>query len=133
MSLTQFYKGSGSSNPVFKKYGKVFYDQTNMGIIIANYQGNILWAGAGTSKALITVVGTKAFMGSSTSICLFNIKKNIVFQGAGSDNPLYTVVGSRLFEGASTAKIVMNWTGQPLTNNYLLSAIMIMRTRYLVR
>ena len=130
MTLTQFYKGSGSGKPIFKKYGRIFYDQTNMGIIVANLQGNRLWAGASATKALITIVGSKAFLGASTSMCIFNINKNIVFEGAGSDNPLYTVIGNRLYEGASTAKILMNWTGHPLTNNYLLSAIMIMRTRY---
>lgn len=130
MSLTQFYKGSGSAKPIFKKYGKIFYDQTNMGIIVANMQGNRLWAGASATKALITIVGTKAFLGASTSKCIFNLDKNIVFEGAGTDNPLYTVIGGRLYEGASTAKILMNWTGQPLSSNYLLAAIMIMRTRY---
>jgi hypothetical protein len=37
-----------------------------------------------------------------------------------------------LYEGSSTAKMLMNWTGQPLSNNYLLSAVMIMQTRYKV-
>ncbi len=129
MGLTQVYKGAGTGRPFFKKYGKVFYDQTNLGIALCNVQNSKVWAGSVTTKALLTIVGAKAFMGASTSTCLYNYEKGIIYKGAGTDVPLYKWVGTTLYEGASTAKIVMNWTGNPFSLADVFAAITLLKTR----
>jgi hypothetical protein len=130
MGLTQVYKGTGTSAPIFKKYGKIFYDQTNLGTQLCNIQGSRVWAGAGSSKALLTIVGQKAFMGASTSNCLYNYQKGIIFKGAGVEEPLYHWMGMKLYEGAGTSKVILNWTGEQLTLTDVFAAIMILKTRY---
>jgi hypothetical protein len=130
MSLTQVYKGAGTAHPIFKKYGNIFYDQTNLGLPLCNLKSGKVWAGAATSKALLTIVGAKAFMGASTSNCIYNYQKGIVFKGASTEEPLYKVVGNNLYQGASTSKIMMNWTGTSLSVSDIFAAITLLKTRY---
>ena len=133
MGLTQIYKGAGTSTPIFKKYGTIFYDQTSMGLPVCNVKGSKVWAGAANSKALLTIVATKAFSGASTSNCVFHYEKGIIFKGAGPDMPLYRWAGSHLYQGAGSAKIVLNWTGNNLTLIDVFASILLLQTTYKVR
>jgi lysozyme family protein len=131
MGLTQIYRGAGTGRPFCKKYGKVFYDQTNLGIALCNVQNMRVWAGSTTTKPILNVVGTKGFAGASTSNCLYNydLQSGIIYRGAGVEDPLYLWKGSTLYEGAGRTKVILNWTGDIIGLPDVLALITLLKTR----
>lgn len=129
MGLTQIYRGAGTGRPFCKKYGRTYYDTTNLGVALCNVQNSKVWAGSTTTKALLTIVGKKAFMGASTSTCLYNYENGIIYKGASVEVPLYRWAGTRIYEGAGTAKVVANWTGNPLSLSDVFALITLLKTR----